>query len=459
MQVVENDREATNLCKAATCEFIRGILPPCKSFLLHLYFKISGMLTSLAYIFLLGLALGYIFKRLHLPSLIGMLLTGIILGPYALNALSPTLLGISAELRQIALIIILMRAGLALDIKDLRKVGRPAILMSIIPATLEITGMILIAPPLLGITILEAALMGTIIAAVSPAIIVPKMLYLIENKIGTRKSIPQMIMAAGSVDDVYVIILFTSLLTLSTGGNFETINLLQIPISVITGLLFGSATSFALTMFFKKIHMRDSIKVVIMMSFAFLFLAAEEWLKSTISISGLLAVVAMGATILYTYPLLANRISPKFSKLWVAAEILLFVLVGATVDIKFAAAAGLSAIAVIFFVLIFRMAGVFISLIKTRLNLKERLFCMIAYLPKATVQAAIGSIPLAMGLPSGNIILTVAVLSILITAPLGAWAIDTTYPHLLTTNKPLTPNTPHIPTDNTDNTQRNASLG
>lgn len=417
------------------------------------------MLTSLAYIFLLGLALGYIFKRLHLPSLIGMLLTGIILGPYALNALSPTLLGISAELRQIALIIILMRAGLALDIKDLRKVGRPAILMSIIPATLEITGMILIAPPLLGITTLEAALMGTIIAAVSPAIIVPKMLYLIENKIGTRKSIPQMIMAAGSVDDVYVIILFTSLLTLSTGGNFQASNLLQIPISVITGLLLGSATGFALTMFFKKIHMRDSIKVVIMMSFAFLFLAAEEWLKSTISISGLLAVVAMGATILYTYPLLANRISPKFSKLWVAAEILLFVLVGATVDIKFAATAGLSAITVIFFVLVFRMAGVFLSLIKTRLNLKERLFCMIAYLPKATVQAAIGSIPLAMGLPSGNIILTVAVLAILITAPLGAWAIDTTYPHLLTNNKPLTPNTPHIPTDNTDNTQRNASLG
>lgn len=417
------------------------------------------MLTSLAYIFLLGLALGYIFKRLHLPSLIGMLLTGIILGPYALNALSPTLLGISAELRQIALIIILMRAGLALDIKDLRKVGRPAILMSIIPATLEITGMILIAPPLLGITTLEAALMGTIIAAVSPAIIVPKMLYLIENKIGTRKSIPQMIMAAGSVDDVYVIILFTSMLTLSTGGNFETINLLQIPISVITGLLLGSATGFALTMFFKKIHMRDSIKVVIMMSFAFLFLAAEGWLKNTISISGLLAVVAMGATILQTYPLLANRISPKFSKLWVAAEILLFVLVGATVDIKFAAAAGLSAISVIFFVLVFRMAGVFLSLIKTRLNLKERLFCMIAYLPKATVQAAIGSIPLAMGLPSGNIILTVAVLAILITAPLGAWAIDTTYPHLLTSNKPRTPNTPDIPTDNTDNTQRNASLG
>ncbi|MEA4868663.1 MAG: cation:proton antiporter [Rikenellaceae bacterium] len=418
------------------------------------------MLTSLAYIFLLGLALGYIFKKLRLPSLIGMLLTGIILGPYALNALSPTLLGISAELRQIALIIILMRAGLALDIKDLRKVGRPAILMSIIPATLEITGMILIAPPLLGITTLEAALMGTIIAAVSPAIIVPKMLYLIENKIGTRKSIPQMIMAAGSVDDVYVIILFTSMLTLSTGGNFETINLLQIPISVITGLLLGSATGFALTMFFKKIHMRDSIKVVIMMSFAFLFLAAEEWLKSTISISGLLAVVAMGATILYTYPLLANRISPKFSKLWVAAEILLFVLVGATVDIKFAAAAGLSAIAVIIFVLVFRMAGVFLSLIKTRLNLKERLFCMIAYLPKATVQAAIGSIPLAMGLPSGNIILTVAVLSILITAPLGAWAIDTTYPHLLTNNKPLTPNTPHLPTDNTDNTDNtDASLG
>lgn len=390
------------------------------------------MLTSLALIFLSGLSLGYIFKKLRLPTLLGMLLTGIVLGPYALNLISPSLLGISVELRQIALVIILMRAGLALDIKDLRKVGRPAILMCFLPACFEIAGMILIAPRLLGVSVLEAAIMGAVVAAVSPAIIVPKMLYLMENKIGTRKSIPQMIMAGGSVDDVFVIVMFAAFTTLATGGEVSAASFVQIPVSIITGLILGIAAGWGLTRFFQRWHMRDSVKVLVMMSAAFLFIAAEEWLKGTVAVSGLLAVMAMGATILRLYPVLAKRISPKFSKLWVAAEIMLFVLVGATVDIKFAAAAGVAAVAVIFFALVFRMCGVFICMLRTRLTAKERLFCMIAYLPKATVQAAIGSLPLAMGLPCGKIVLTVAVLAILITAPLGAFGIDASYKKLLT---------------------------
>lgn len=389
------------------------------------------MLTSIAYIFLLGLALGTIFNRLKIPALLGMLITGIVLGPYALNAISPSLLAISTELRQIALVIILMRAGLALDIKDLKKVGRPALLMCFIPATLEITAMMWIAPRLLGVTVIEAALMGAVVAAVSPAIIVPKMLHLMENKIGTRKSIPQMIMAAGSVDDVYVIVLFASFLTLSTGGELSSASLLQVPVSIVTGLLLGVLSGWVLQLFFRRRHMRDSIKLLIIMSIAFLFLAMEEQLRGIVPVSGLLAVMAMGVTILQLYPLLAKRISPKFSKLWVAAEIVLFVMVGATVDIRFAASAGLAVVGVLFFVLIFRMLGVYLSMLKTSLTGRERLFCMIAYIPKATVQAAIGSIPLAMGLPSGKIILTVAVVAILLTAPLGAFGIDRTYKRLL----------------------------
>lgn len=389
------------------------------------------MLVSLAYIFLLGLSMGYVFNKLRLPALLGMLLTGIILGPYALNALSPSLLSVSVELRQIALVIILMRAGLALDINDLKKVGRPAVLMCFVPACFEIGGMMLVAPRLLGISLLDAAVMGAVVAAVSPAIIVPKMLYLMENRIGTRKSIPQMIMAGGSVDDVFVIVLFTAFTTLSLGGEVSPVSFVQIPVSIATGLLLGIGVGWGLSAFFKRFHMRDSIKVLVMMSFAFLFLGAETWLKGTVPLSGLLAVMAMGATLLKTYPVLARRISPKYSKLWVAAEVLLFVLVGATVDLKFAWAAGLAAVAVIGFALLFRMAGVFVCMIRTRLNMRERLFCMIAYLPKATVQAAIGSLPLAMGLPCGKIVLTVAVLAILITAPLGAFGIDMTYRRLL----------------------------
>ena len=389
------------------------------------------MLVSLAYVFILALILGYLFNKVQLPALIGMLLTGIILGPYVLDVLSPSLLSISVELRQIALVIILMRAGLALNIQDLKRVGRPAILMCFIPACFEIIGVMLIAPPLLGINLIEAAIMGTVIAAVSPAVIVPRMLYLMENKIGTKKSIPQLIMAAGSVDDVFVIVLFTAFIALGAGQEITTGQFFQIPISIITGLLLGIAIGWLLSVYFKRFHLRDSIKVIIMMSFAFLFLGAEQKLQGIIPLSGLLAVMAMGATILYTYPVLAKRISSKFSKLWIAAEILLFVLVGATVDIKYAIAAGVASVIVIIVSLLFRMNGVFVSLIKTKLNMKERLFCMIAYTPKATVQAAIGSLPLAMGLACGKSVLTVAVLAILITAPLGAFAIDKTYKRLL----------------------------
>jgi len=393
------------------------------------------MLTSLAYIFLSGLLLGYVFNKLRLPALLGMLITGIVLGPHALDLIAPSLLSISTELRQTALVIILLRAGLALNINDLKKVGRPAIMMSFVPALFEIGGMMLIAPPLLGISLLEAAIMGTVVAAVSPAVIVPKMLYLMENKIGTKKGIPQMIMAAGSVDDVFVIVLFTAFTTLALGGEISSASFVQIPVSILTGLTLGILVGWLLTVYFKKYHMRDSIKLLIIMSFAFLFLSLESWLKGIIPVSGLLAVMAMGAALLKIYPVLAKRISPKFSKLWVAAEIILFVLVGATMDIQFALKAGPSMIALILLVLLFRMAGVYISTMKTKLNQKERLFSMIAYIPKATVQAAIGSLPLAMGLSSGNIILTAAVLAILITAPLGAFAIDISYKKLLISKK------------------------
>ena len=389
------------------------------------------MLTSLAFIFLLGLSLGYVFMKLKLPALIGMLLTGIALGPYVLNLLEPSLLSVSVDLRQLALVIILTRAGLALDIKDLMKVGRPALLMCFVPACFEIAGMMLIAPPLLGISLLDAAIMGTVVAAVSPAIIVPKMLHLMDQKYGTSKSIPQLIMAGGSVDDVFVIVMFTAFTGLALGGNISAVSFLQIPVSILSGLVLGVLLGWLLTRYFKRYHMRDSVKVLIILSVSFLLVALERVLKGILPVSGLLAVMALGATLLKNYEVLALRLSAKFSKLWVGAEILLFVLVGATVDIKYAVGAGLSAVVVILFSLLFRMAGVFVCMIKTQLTLKERVFCMIAYLPKATVQAAIGSLPLAMGLPCGKIVLTVAVLAILITAPLGAFSIDMTYKRLL----------------------------
>lgn len=389
------------------------------------------MLTSFAFIFLLGMLLSSILKKLRLPGLLGMLITGIVLGPYVLNVLDPSILSISADLRQIALIIILTRAGLSLDINDLKKVGRPAILMCFVPACLEIAGMILLAPGLLGISVLDAAIMGTVVAAVSPAVIVPKMLMLMEQGYGRENSIPQLIMAGASVDDVFVIVLFTAFTGLAQGESITAASFAQVPVSILTGMIAGVVTGLLLAVLFAKLHMRDSGKVVVLLSISFLMVALENSIKGIIPFSGLLAVMSMGIALQKKRPVVAERLSVKYSKLWVAAEILLFVLVGATVDVSYALAAGASAILLIFGVLLFRMAGVFLCMLKTRLSGKERLFCMIAYMPKATVQAAIGGVPLALGLGCGKIVLTVAVLAILITAPLGAFGVDMTYRKLL----------------------------
>lgn len=392
------------------------------------------MLLSLALLFLSGMVLGKIFETLRLPKLLGMLTTGILLGPYVLNLLDPTILNISTELRQIALVIILTRAGLNLNIKDLKKVGRPAILMCFVPACFEIIGMLILAPMLLGITILDAAIMGTVIAAVSPAVIVPKMLKLMESEYGTSKSIPQMIMAGASVDDVFVIVLFTAFTGLAQGGTITAMHFLTIPTSIILGLLGGVVTGLFLSMLFSKVHIRDTGKVITILSISFLLITLEHMMTGAIGFSGLLSVMALGATLHQKKYEISQRLSNKFSKLWVGAEVLLFVLVGAIVNISYALNAGILSILLIFGVLLFRMIGVFICLINTNLNKKERVFTAFAYMPKATVQAAIGGLPLAMNLPCGNIVLTVAVLSIIITAPLGAILIDTTYKKFLSKN-------------------------
>lgn len=389
------------------------------------------MLFSLTLIFLSGIILGSIFNRLKLPQLLGMLLTGIILGPYLLNLLDPKILSISTDLRQIALIIILTRAGLNLDINDLKKVGRPAVLMCFVPATFEILGMIIFAPKFLGLGLLDSAILGTVIAAVSPAVVVPKMLKLMEDGYGTKEGIPQLIMAGASVDDVFVIVLFTSFIGLASNGTFSVLNLIKIPTSIFFGISVGFLCAILLIYFFKKVHIRDSMKVIIILNISFLLVTFEHSLTGIIGFSGLLAIMSMGTGIQEKNSILAKRLSSKYSKLWIAAEVMLFVLVGATVNIKYALGASIPAILLIMTVIVFRMVGVFLCLLGTSLSYKERLFCMIAYCPKATVQAAIGSIPLSMGLSSGNIILTVAVLSILITAPLGAFAIDFSYKKLL----------------------------
>lgn len=393
------------------------------------------MLTSLALIFLCGMLLSSVLQKMKIPGLLGMLFTGIVLGPYALNLLAPSLLGISADLRQLALIIILMRAGLNLDLKDLKKVGRPAILMCFLPACFEVAGMMLIAPALLGISMIDAAIMGAVVGAVSPAVIVPKMLYLMENRYGTGQSIPQLIMAGASVDDVFVIVLFSAFTGLAQGNHFSSLDFIQIPLSIILGLIAGVAAGWILARLFQLLHLRDSLKVLILLSLSFLFVAMESALKGYIPFSGLLAVMSMGICLQKKRTQTARRLSVKFSKLWIAAEILLFVLVGATVDIQYAASAGVMAVLTVLGALFFRSLGVMCCLLKTRLLLPERIFCIIAYLPKATVQAAIGSIPLTLGLPCGKIVLTVAVLAILISAPLGAFGIETAYKRLLRREK------------------------
>lgn len=389
------------------------------------------MLTSLAIIFLLGLIMGRVFKELKLPSLLGMIITGMILSPYAFNLLDPLILEISTDLRQVALIIILTRAGLSLDINDLKKVGRPAILMCFLPACFEIIAVVLVAPKVLGINTLEAAIMGSVIAAVSPAVIVPRMIKLIKEGYGRKNSIPQLIMAGASVDDVFVIVLFTIFTSLAMGDSISPLNFVQIPISIILGIIVGVIVGLFLTKLFKKFIMRDTNKTIIILSVSFLLLELEKSLEGIVAISALLSIMTLGIIITRKNSKLADRLSSKYNKLWVGAEILLFVLVGATVDLNYAFKAGLPAIFIVLVALIMRMIGVYISLLKTKLTKKEKLFCMIAYAPKATVQAAIGTVPLTMGLACGQDVLTVAVLSILITAPFGAIGIDRLYPRLL----------------------------
>lgn len=390
------------------------------------------MLFSIALIFIIGFLCSHIFHLIRLPSLIGMMLTGILLGPFVLNLIDPSILAISPDLRQMALIVILIRAGLTLNLEDLKKVGRPALLMCFVPATFELITITLLAPLLFSISYIEAAIMGAVLAAVSPAVVVPRMITLMEEKKGTNKSIPQLILAGASVDDIYVIVLFTSFMGIEQGANFDALTLISVPISIIVGVTVGILTGSILVQLFKNIHMRDTVKVLLILSVSFLLVTLETTVESFLPMSGLLAVMALGATLLKKYAVLATRITGKFSKIWVGAEMLLFVLVGAEVNIQYITEVGLSAVWMILVALAFRMVGVFLSLMKTPLTHKERLFCAVAYTPKATVQAAIGALPLAAGVGAGGIILAVAVLSILISAPIGAIGIDVTKDRLLT---------------------------
>lgn len=389
------------------------------------------MLTSIAIILVSGLFLSFLFTKIRLPGLLGMILAGILLGPHALNLIDSSILGISADLRQIALVIILTRAGLSLNLSDLKKIGRPAVLMCFVPALIEMTGTIIFAPMLFGIGVLDAAIMGSVLAAVSPAVVVPRMIKLIDEGYGKDKSIPKLILAGASVDDVFVIVMFTVLTAFASTGEITGMSFLQIPLSIILGILLGVIVGLCLVLFFKKIHIRDSVKVLIILSISFLLLEAQQRLEGIIPLSGLIAIMSMGITVNQKYNILSARLFVKYNKLWLGAEIFLFVLVGVAVDLKYAFSAGLSAIAIVIIALIFRMSGVALSLVKTDLDKKERLFCMLSYTPKATVQAAIGTIPLAMGLSSGSIVLTVAVISILVTAPFGAICIDKLHKKLL----------------------------
>ncbi len=400
------------------------------------------MLTSLALIFLVGLALAALCQKLKLPRIIGMLATGILLGPCVLNVLDGSILSISADLRKLALIIILLKAGLSLDLGDLKRVGRPAILMSCLPATCEIIGYVVLAPYFLGVTRVEAAVMGAVLAAVSPAVVVPRMVQLMESGYGTGKSIPQMVLAGASCDDIFVIVLFTTFLHTAQGQQADAVSgLLRVPVSILLGIALGAAVGWLLSHFFETAYarahcIRNSMKVIIVLGVSFLLVAAEDWLEGIVPVSGLLAVVSMACFLkMKCAPFVAKRLSEKFGKLWLAAEVILFVLVGAAVDIRYMANVGPAAVGMIFAALVFRAVGVYLCLVKTPLTAKERLYCVFAYLPKATVQAAIGSVPLAAGLPCGEIVLSVAVLGIVLTAPLGAFLMDTSYQKLLTKDK------------------------
>lgn len=380
------------------------------------------MLLSLAFLFLLGLALGQLCVRLHLPALVGYIAAGILLGPDVLGALQPDFLALSAELRRLALIVILLRAGLALDLGALKQVGRPAVLLCFVPACFEMVGCIVLAPPLLGLTRLEAALLGAVIAAVSPAVVVPRMLSLIDRGLGTSHSIPQMILAGSSVDDVFVLVMFSAFCSMLSGGSFSPLTLARVPVSIALGCAAGLIIGVLFVAFFRRVLLRVTAKLMVLLALCFLLMTLED--MSPIPFSGMLAVMVLGITILRRDAELAQAFSAKLGAIWVAAELILFALVGAAVDLAYVRMAGLAAIALVLGALVFRMAGVGVSVTGTALTPRERLFSMFAYSPKATVQAAIGGVPLAMGFACGHTVLTAAVLSILLTAPLGAFLID-----------------------------------
>ena len=389
------------------------------------------MLLSISLILILGMFMGWICRKMKLPALLGMLITGIILGPYGLNLLDGSILGISAELRKIALIIILTRAGLGLDLSGLKKIGRPAVLMCFVPASFELLGMILLAPKLMGLSVLESAVMGAVLAAVSPAVVVPRMVKLMDEGYGVKEGIPQLILAGASVDDVYVIVLFSTFVGMMQGEGASILKFVNIPVSIFFGIAIGLFLGVLLAYFFKKVHIRDTSKVLIILSISFLLVVIEDKLTTAITFSSLIAVMFIGIGLQKKREAVAERLSVKYGKLWVAAEVFLFVLVGATVNIEYLGKVGSKAFVVIIGALIFRMFGVFVCLLGTGLKRKERLFAMVAYTPKATVQAAIGGIPLALGFACGDTVLTVAVLAIVFTAPLGAFAIDLSYKKLL----------------------------
>ena len=389
------------------------------------------MLLSISLILILGMFMGWICRKMKLPALLGMLITGIILGPYGLNLLDGSILGISAELRKIALIIILTRAGLGLDLSGLKKIGRPAVLMCFVPASFELLGMILLAPKLMGLSVLESAVMGAVLAAVSPAVVVPRMVKLMDEGYGVKEGIPQLILAGASVDDVYVIVLFSTFVGMMQGEGASILKFVNIPVSIFFGIAIGLFLGVLLAYFFKKVHIRDTSKVLIILSISFLLVVIEDKLTTAITFSSLIAVMFIGIGLQKKREAVAKRLSVKYGKLWVAAEVFLFVLVGATVNIEYLGKVGAKAFVVIIGALIFRMFGVFVCLLGTSLQRKERLFAMVAYTPKATVQAAIGGIPLALGFACGDTVLTMAVLAIVLTAPLGAFAIDLSYKKLL----------------------------
>lgn len=390
------------------------------------------MLLSIALILLVGMSMGWICRKIKLPGLLGMLITGIVLGPYVLNMLDIKLLGISADLRKIALIIILTRAGLGLDLTSLKKIGRPAVLMCFVPATFELAGMLLLAPRLMGMSLLEAAVMGAVLAAVSPAVVVPRMVKLMDEGYGVKEGIPQLILAGASVDDVYVIVLFSTFTGMLQGEGASVIKFINIPVSIILGIIIGLTLGVLLAVYFQKIHIRDTVKVLVILSISFLLAAVEDRLTTPVTFSALIAIMFIGVGLQKKREAVAKRLAVKYGKLWVAAEVFLFVLVGATVNIGYLGRVGVRALLMIAGALLFRMAGVWVCLLGTGLKTGEKAFTMLAYTPKATVQAAIGGIPLALGFACGDTVLTVAVLAIVLTAPLGAFAIDWSYRKLLT---------------------------